>query len=138
MRALSMTLASLALATSTAAFAETFDGSVPLQCTATAGHDCTPDKNKCSRLKAENDKPPVLEVDVAAKTVRSPYRTSLLPILNTTTNEKSLVLQGTDLRFAWSALINKTSGAMTISIADQKGAYVVFAQCKAAGAAPGG
>jgi len=46
------------------------------------------------------------------------------------------VLQGADLQFAWSALINKKSGAMTISIADRKGAYIVFGQCKVAEAKP--
>ena len=72
----------------------------------------------------------MLGVDVANKQVKSPYRTALLPITNVTNNKENLVLQGTDLQFAWSALIHRTTGAMTISIADRKGAYVIFAQCK--------
>ena len=54
-----------------------------------------------------------------------------MPILYTTTNQYSLILQGADLGFAWSALINKKTGAMTISVADRQGGYIVFGQCKA-------
>jgi hypothetical protein len=78
----------------------------------------------------------VLGIDVANKQVRSPCRTALLSILHTTSNRESLVLQGADLQFAWSALIHRTTGAMTISIADRKGAYVIFGQCKLAPAEP--
>ena len=119
----------------TAAAAEDFDGSKPMECTALKGHDCLADKNQCSKLKPEGDKAPVLKIDVAAKQVRSPYRTDLLPIGNVTSNEESLVLQGTNLQFAWSALINRATGAMTLAIGDRKGAYVIFGQCKLAAAA---
>lgn len=122
----------LAMSFATVTAAEEFDGSVPLECTAVKGHDCLPTENQCNRLKPESDQPPVFGIDAAKKEIRSPFRTSLLPILYTTTNRDSLVLQGADLQFAWSALINKTTGALTISVADRKGAYVVFGQCKVA------
>ncbi len=124
----------LALALSSVAVAEEFDGSVPLQCTAQKGHDCLPDENQCNRLKPEGDKEPVFGIDVANKQIRSPFRTELLSILYTTSNKDSLVLQGADLQFAWSALIHKTSGALRLAVADRKGAYVVFGQCKVADA----
>lgn len=128
-------LLSLIFATllSSTASAGPFDGSKPLECTAVSGHDCLPDQKQCSRLQPEGGKQPVLKIDVAKKTVQSPYRTALLPILHTATNREALVLQGADLQFAWSALINQTSGAVTVSIGDRKGAYVVFGQCKVAG-----
>ena len=113
----------------TAAGAEDFDGSRRMDCTALKGHDCLADMNQCSRLKPEGDSQPVLSVDVAAKQVKSPFRTALLPIGNVANNRENLVLQGTDLQFAWSAMIHRTTGVMTISIADRKGAYVIFAQC---------
>jgi len=72
-------------------------------------------------------------IDAAKKQVRSPFRTAMLAILYTTTNRESLVLQGADLQFAWSAVINQTTGALTVTVADRKGAYVVFGQCKVAG-----
>jgi hypothetical protein len=135
MRVLRPAFIILALALSTAAFAEEFDGSKPLQCTAEKGHDCLPDKRQCGRLKPEEGKLPVFGIDVANKQIRSPFRTELLSILHSTSNQDSLVLQGADLQNAWSALVNKTTGALRLAIADRKGAYVVFGTCKVADAA---
>ncbi len=94
----SMVLALSVLAT--VAVAEEFDGSVPLQCTAEKGHDCLPTENKCNRLKPESDVAPVFGIDVAKKEVRSPFRTSVLPIQTVSQNKDSVVLQGSDLQFA--------------------------------------
>jgi len=129
-RSASIVLALSAIAT--VAAAEDFDGSVPLDCTALKAHDCLPTENKCNRLKPESDVAPVFGIDVAKKEVRSPFRTSVLPIQNVIENKESLVLQGTDLQFAWSAVIHRIKGTMTITVADRKGAYVVFGQCKVA------
>ncbi len=118
----------------TVAAAADFDGSVPLECAANQGHDCLPGVAQCSALERDSDKDPVIKIDTAKKEIHSPFRTSVLPILYTTTNRESLVLQGADLQFAWSALVNRTSGALTVSIADRKGAYIVFGQCKVAAA----
>ena len=125
----------LALSTGTAAAAEQFDGSVPLTCKPLSGHDCLPGEGSCKPLKPESnkDKNAELGIDVAKKEVKSPFRTSMLPIQHTTQNRESLVLQGADLQFAWSTVINRTTGAMTLTIADRKGAYIVFGQCRVAG-----
>ena len=117
-----------------AAAASDFDGSAPLVCTAEQAHDCLPTGKTCSHPKAETDIAPVFGIDFAKKEVRSPYRTDLLQVLHTTTNTDSLVLQGADKLFAWSALIDKKTGALTVSIADSKGAYVAFGHCKVAAA----
>ena len=133
-RSVSLVVALSAIAT--VAAAEDFDGSVPLACTAEKGHDCLPTENKCNRLKPESDVAPVFGIDVAKKEVQSPFRTSVLPIQTVTQNKDSVVLQGTDLQFAWSAVIHRTKGTMTITVADRKGAYIVFGQCKVAEAKP--
>jgi len=114
------------------AFAEEFDGSQPLECTAKSGRDCLSTKSSCGPLKQESKTAPVLQIDVANKQVHSPYRTALLPIMYTTTTEYSLILQGAVLNFGWSATVNKKTGDMTIAIADRQGAYVIFGQCKTA------
>lgn len=124
----------LAMSLTTAlAFAEEFDGSQPLECTAKSGRDCLPTKASCGPLNPESNIAPIYGIDVVQKQVHSPYRTALMPILYTTTNQDSLILQGADLGFAWSALINKKTGAMTISVADRQGGYIVFGQCKTVG-----
>jgi hypothetical protein len=130
MRALRSASTALALSLASVATAADFDGTVPLTCTAQKGHDCLPTAAQCSPLKPQTNIAPVLDIDFANKQVRSPFRTALLPVLNTSTNKDSLVLQGADLLLAWSALIDKKTGALTVSVADSKGAYVVFGQCK--------
>jgi hypothetical protein len=121
----------VALFTSAAALAGPFDGSVPLNCLADNGYDCLPGKDNCGPLKPVTRKEPMFHVDFANKQVRSPFRTTLLKVAHTTVNDESLVLQGADLLFAWSALIHKQTGAIKIAVADREGAYVVFGKCEA-------
>lgn len=108
------------------------DGSVPLTCRAERGHDCLPTEANCNILKPETNIEPVYAVDFAKKEIRSPFRAALLKAQNTSTNKDSIVLQGTDLTNAWSALIDRKTGALTVALADRLGAYVVFGQCEVA------
>jgi len=111
------------------------DGSTALSCTGVSGYSCDPAK-ACSKVKPEGDKAPVVLIDPANKTVKTPYRTDRLPIANSATNNEQLQFQGTSEKFAWSAIVNRSTGKVTITIADRVGAYVIFGQCKAAGASP--
>jgi hypothetical protein len=104
-----------------------------MTCTGLAGHDCDPAKAQCSKLVPETKVTPEMTIDLAGKSIKTPYRTALLPIQNTVLNEEQLELQGTDLKFAWSAVVNRKTGKLTVTIADRKGAYVIFGQCKVAG-----
>ena len=123
----------LGLALSAVAGAADFDGTAPLSCTGLEGYSCEPGK-ACSRVKPESNTPPVVKIDPGNKTIKTPYRTDLLPIANSAINNEQLQLQGTSEKFAWSAIINRSSGKLTVTIADRMGAYVIFGQCKAAGA----
>lgn len=131
-RACRMTLG-VGLALSAAAAAADFDGSAPLSCTGLAGYSCDPAKGLCSKVKPESNVPPVVVIDPANKTVKTPYRTDLLPIANSGLNSEQLQLQGTAEKFAWSAIVNRQTGKVTVTIADRVGAYVIFGQCKASG-----
>ena len=126
----------LALVVGAAASPSAFDGSRPLLCRADRGHDCTPGAYDCKVLQPQPDKPALFHIDFAKKEIRSPFRTTVLTVTHTTDNSESLVLQGADLLLAWSALINKSTGALTVSIADRQGSYVVFARCKDAADKP--
>lgn len=123
----------LGLVFSTLAMAADFDGTTPMACLALAGHDCNPDKAQCGKLKAEGNTKPEVTIDVANKTVKSPYRTDLLPIQNSVLNDEQLELQGTSDKFAWSAIVKRKTGKMTLTVADRMGAYVIFGQCKLSG-----
>jgi len=126
----------MGLVFSAAAAAADFDGSAPLTCTPSRGLNCSPDQG-CSKLKPESPPPPgglKMDIDFAGKTIKTPYQTNLLPIQNSAMNDEQLILQGTNLKFAWSAVVLRKTGKLTLTIADRVGAYVIFGQCKAAAA----
>ncbi len=125
------------LLTTTAAGAEPFDGSQPMSCEPTVGHDCLPKENSCKQLQPEEGKDLTLHIDVKNKSLRTPYRYDALPIQNVGTNRASLALQGTSLELVWSATVHRATGRLTLAIADREGAYVIFGQCKIAAAAEG-
>lgn len=122
----------IALGFSLAAGAAELDGTVPLTCTATAGHDCDPAKAQCEKLTPKSKGPIEMRIDFANKTVKTPYRTAELPIQHSASNDEQLIMQGTDLKFAWSAIVNRKTGALTLSVADRVGSYVIFGKCRVA------
>ncbi len=123
----------LGLSFSAVVGAADFDGSAPLTCSGVAGYSCDPGKGQCSKVKPESNLPPFVVIDPGNKTVKTPYRTDLLPIANSRLNNEQLQLQGTSEKFAWSAIVNRQTGKVTVTIADRVGAYVIFGQCKVGG-----
>jgi hypothetical protein len=78
-----------------------------------------------------------VDIDFANKIIKTPYhQTNLLPVQNSAINDDQLILQGASEKFGWSAVVLRKTGKLTITVADLKGAYVIFGQCKAA--APAG
>jgi hypothetical protein len=130
MRALRSVLV-LALSFAGVAAAGDFDGAVPLTCKVEKAHDCLP-TSQCSPLKPETNIEPVYGIDFAKKEVRSPFRTATMAILHTAKNDDSIVLQGADLRIAWSAMVDRKTGDLTVALGDSKGAYVAFGKCAVA------
>ena len=124
------------LAATTAMAAEDYDGSKAMTCPAIEGHDCLPNQAACKPLKPEAGKALELKIDVANKVVQTPFRTDKLPIASVGKNAKSLILQGTSLEMVWAATVHRTTGRLTLTIADREGAYVIFGQCKLADAKP--
>lgn len=120
------------LAFSAAASAADIDGTTPLKCTGVEGYSCESGK-ACSKVKPESNTAPVVMIDPANKTVKTPFRTDLLPIANSAVNNEQLQLQGTSEKFAWSTVINRKTGKLTVTIADRLGAYVIFGECKVSG-----
>jgi hypothetical protein len=130
-------LAVAALASGTAFAAEDFNGSRPMDCQPVAGHDCLPAEQSCKLLKPQPGKPLNLHIDVDKMSVATPYRNNTLPIQSFSFNTKSLILQGTSLELVWSATVHRTTGRLTVVIADREGAYVIFGQCKLSAAQAG-
>jgi hypothetical protein len=124
-----------ALTSGAALAAEEFNGSKPMDCEPLFGHDCLPTEQACKPLKPQPGKNLNLHVDVANMSLKTPYRNDTLPIQSFSFNTKSLVMQGTSLQLVWSATIHRTTGRLTVAIADREGAYIVFGQCKLSAAA---
>ena len=135
MKLVHQAILAVGLAIPAIAAAADIDGSVPLTCTPSAGLDCSPEKG-CAKLKPESPPPPggfKVDIDFAKKIIKTPYhQTNLLPVQNTAINDDQLILQGAADKFAWSAVVLRKTGKITITVADLKGAYVIFGQCKAA------
>jgi hypothetical protein len=129
------TIFATGLAFAALAHAADIDGTVPLVCTPSASFDCTPEKS-CGKLKPQSDPPPggwKVDIDFANKIIKTPYhQTNLLPVQNTAINDDQLILQGASDKFAWSSVVLRKTGKITITVADLKGAYVIFGQCKVA------
>jgi len=124
----------LGLSLSAVVAAADFDGTQSLTCTPKLTQDCKADKG-CGKFvpdPSEKGKPYTIQIDFANKTVTTPYRTIPLPIQNSATNDEQLIIQGTDMKYAWTAIVNRATGAATITVAARVGAFVSFAQCKAA------
>jgi len=130
-------LLTIGVLASAAAFgAEPFNGTQPMDCAPTTGHDCLPTEQTCKPLKPEPGKKLNLHIDVEKMSMKTPYRNEAMQIQSFSYNTKSLVLQGTSLELVWSATVHRTTGRLTMAIADREGAYIVFGQCKLSTAAP--
>ena len=112
-----------------AATAGDFDGSRPLTCTPTQINDCLPGAACTQPTPSEAGVSDQLAIDFAKKEVRGRYRSVPMPIGSMNKTNEQLILQGTDLSFAWSAVIFLADGKVTTTIADRKGAFVFFGQC---------
>jgi hypothetical protein len=130
MKHLPRLLLSLGLFSSAAAVAADIDAASPLTCSDPVGYSWEPGKAQCSRVPPETKIEPQIFIDPANKTVKTPYRSDFLPIANSVLNKEQLQLQGTANMFSWSAIINRKTGKMTVTIADRVGAYVIFGQCR--------
>ena len=133
MRALRFVPVMLSIAFATAAAAGDFDGALPLTCAVAQGHDCLATKSSCDATTHEKGATSTVDIDFTKKQIRSPYKKALLPVHHTSTNNDSLVLQGGDLFVVWNALVDRKTGALTITLADSTAAYVYFGTCKVAG-----
>jgi hypothetical protein len=87
------------------------------------GEDCT------RGLAADIGAPTFLRIDFAKKAMIGPQRTSPIQLMEA--NEQQLLLQGTELGFAWSVALDKSTGEMSATLVNRDGAFVLFGACTA-------
>jgi hypothetical protein len=126
---LSIALAMAAASGAQAALAGNFDGSTPLICATVQAMDCSMGEDCTRGLAADIGAPTFLRIDFAKKAMIGPQRTSPIQLMEA--NEQQLLLQGTELGFAWSVALDKSTGEMSATLVNRDGAFVLFGACTA-------
>jgi hypothetical protein len=116
-----------AWAVATSAFAADFDGSKRLICATVEARDCVPGEACLRGLPDEVGAPAFVRIDFEKKFLVGPHRTT--PILFMEKGEKQLLLQGTELGYAWVLALDQTNGRFSASLTDLGGAFVLFGAC---------
>ena len=117
----------LLLATCGTAFSADFDGSKPLICAPVEAMDCVP-VDDCTRGTPDNiGAPAFVRIDVTKKQVSGPRQTT--PILFVEKSESRLLLQGTELGYGGTLVLDAASGKLTATLVDQTGVFVLFGSC---------
>ncbi len=119
-------------AVSSVANAGGLDGSQPLICASMEAYDCGPGED-CLRGTAESiDAPLFIRLDFEQKMARATRangeeRTTKIESL--TQEEGKLILQGVQRGLGWSMTIAQENGAMTLTAAGDRMAFVIFGAC---------
>ncbi|KAF0101787.1 MAG: hypothetical protein FD187_1830 [bacterium] len=103
-----------------------FDGSKSLLCAPVQAIDCAAGRACVADVPGNLGAPNFMHIDFEKKVVVGPLRAT--PILYTQKDEDQLLLQGTELGFAWSLALD-SQGGMTATLADADGAFVMFGSC---------
>ena len=110
-----------------AAIAADFDGSKVLICAPVEAMDCAGGQ-ACGRGRpADIGAPAFFRVDVEKKAISGPKRATQIRFMEKGANQ--LLLQGTELGYAWTFALNSDDGTMAVTFVDREGAAVLFGSC---------
>jgi hypothetical protein len=124
---LGLAIAALCGFASTRVLATDFDGSKALLCATVDAHACDAGVSCLRALPVELGVPKFLRIDFAKKTIAGPQRAT--PIRWIETGQSQILLEGTELGFAWSIAIDKMDGTLTGTLVDREDALVLFGDC---------
>ena len=106
-----------------------FDGSKLLICANMEAADCNPGQT-CTKARPEDlGAPAFIRIDFANKAIVGAKRTT--PIVGMSTEANQILLQGTELGYAWSIVLNTGSGALAATLVDHDSVIVLFGACTA-------
>ena len=71
--------------------------------------------------------PRFLRIDVAQKVIIGPQQTT--PILFMDKSDDQLLLQGTELGYGWTLVLDQASGTLSATLVNRDGAVVLFGSC---------
>ena len=104
-----------------------FDGSKLLICAPVEAIDCAPGETCKKGAPADSGLPSFIRIDIAKMVVIGPKRTT--PIVSIEKSEQQILLQGTELGFAWTIALDQDSGEMSGSFVNREEVFVLFGSC---------
>jgi hypothetical protein len=127
----SLVILALAVFPPAAARAEGLDASKPLTCSLTDASECD-GVALCRDVTLEQiELPPLWHVDFAAKQLKSEDGRRTSPIAVVETVDSALVLQGNQNGRAWTLVVERATGHVSATVADNEGAFVLAGSCTA-------
>ena len=106
-----------------------FDGSLPLICATVEARDCVSGAECFGGTPDEVGAPAFVRIDFEGKMIAGPRRTT--PILLMEQGDHQLLLQGTEIGYAWAFALDQTSGRFSASLTNLEGAFLLFGSCTA-------
>lgn len=89
--------------------------------------DCAPRAACDKSTREEIGAPTFLRIDFAGKTLVGPKRTASIELIEQT--EEQILLQGTELGYAWTVVLDVTTGRIVSSLVNREGAVALFGAC---------
>ena len=120
-------LATALLCSATGVLGADFDGSKPLICATVDAHACDPGEVCLHVLPDSIGMPEFMRIDFSRQTIAGPRRTTQIRSIDKSGDQ--LLLQGTELGYAWSIAIDKSDGSMSLTLVSRDDAFVVFGNC---------
>ena len=127
MKLLLIVISSIALLGTGSASAGDFDRSKVLICAPVEAIDCAPGEMCKKGAPADIGVPSFIRIDIAKMVVIGPKRTT--PIVSIEKSEQQILLQGTELGFAWTIALDQDSGEMSGSFVNREEVFVLFGSC---------
>jgi hypothetical protein len=120
-------LATALLCSMTAVFGADFDGSKRLICATVDAHACDPGEACLRGLPDSIGMPEFMRIDFSGKTIAGPKRTTEIRYMDKSADQ--VLLQGTELGYAWTIALDKTDGSMSLTLVNREDVFVVFGHC---------
>jgi hypothetical protein len=109
------------------AAAADFDGSKTLICATIEAQDCGVGEGCKQGLPDSVGAPRFMRIDFAKKVVVGPKRST--PIVSFHKSERQLLMQGTELGYAWTIALDSEDGSMNATLVNGDGVVVLFGDC---------
>ncbi|MFL9911186.1 hypothetical protein [Paraburkholderia sp. RL17-337-BIB-A] len=104
-----------------------FDGSKPLLCSTIDAHFCDVGEVCYRTLPATLGAPQFIRINFAKKAIVGPQRTT--EIQHMEPGDGQLLLQGTEMGYAWSVALNTKTGTMSTTLVNREDVFVLFGSC---------